>query len=263
MSYHTKFHIHHSVVSKTNNSAMSAIPLSNHWVSRLSRRKLQLACSGKRDVPILHRLVLVSNVLAKTHDDDSEDESSDTDQDSNTLIFPQPDSIEEHSQVPSEDEQGWLDQVLDELDDEAEVLVSVLDDEEDSCMEDGDDTMILCDSFFSICDCASDRSTSEPSSPGFCDLPFHAPPELEACSPSSSTIDCDSDDDDESSLLTPSTPSMSYIFDGPTSSKSPTESALFHDLSSSIHSLFDPSIPRTPLFPTCLAHHSPFVSNYC
>ncbi|KAG9127653.1 hypothetical protein FRC07_011239 [Ceratobasidium sp. 392] len=47
----------------------STRPIISEWASVVSRRKLQLACAGgRRDVSILHRLVLISNFERHAHD---------------------------------------------------------------------------------------------------------------------------------------------------------------------------------------------------
>ncbi|KAF8758649.1 hypothetical protein RHS01_02636 [Rhizoctonia solani] len=127
-------HIHRSVISSPSKMS-STRPITNQWAAVVSRRKLQLACDGqgRKDVNILHRLVLVSN-FARAHQDECTPPPA-----------PPP---------PSPTQADWLDAILQELEEEAEVMVSCLPPDEecnasssDAPVEDED--VIVCDSYFS------------------------------------------------------------------------------------------------------------------
>ncbi|KAJ1309873.1 hypothetical protein OPQ81_006637 [Rhizoctonia solani] len=212
-------HIHRSVISSPSKMS-STRPITNQWASVVSRRKLQLACDGqgRKDVNILHRLVLVSN-FARAHQDEYTPPPPPTTAEPESFVFP---DMSQSTQPPSNlEEADWLDAILQELEEEAEVMVSCLPPDEgcgasSSNAPAEDDDVIVCDSYFSICSCPSDPPESDPSSASasfqpespsqedlidsLSDLPFHSPPSLV-----SSHMDVDSDEEG------PTTPSTSFV----------------------------------------------------
>lgn len=252
----------------------SARPITNEWASLVSRRKLQLACAGgsRRDVGILHRLVLVSN-FARAHEDDYESQPRQPQptQQSDTFIYP---DITDTTPPPPAalDEAGWLDAILQELEEEAEVMVSCLP-ADSSCEASSsgsptEDDVIVCDSYFSICSCPSetqpagaepDPATSPASSvedmhelsESLSDLPFYSTPSLV-----DSQMDVDSDEEG------PTTPSTSFV-EPETPANSDCHELPFDDPASALQSLFDEPASRSPIIRTCVPYNPLFISTYC
>ncbi|KAG8727927.1 hypothetical protein FRC12_022141 [Ceratobasidium sp. 428] len=240
-------HIHRSYISPPSRMS-STRPITNEWASLVSRRKLQLACAGgsRRDVSILHRLVLISN-FAHAHDVEPHSQPAPrpaTEPDA--FVFPDVTA----PPPPTLDEAGWLDAILSELEDEAEVMVSLDDDGPGSS---ADDEVIVCDSYISICSCPpsppSDPAPhSDDLSESLSDLPFYSTPSL------TDSMDIDSDEDG------PATPETSFV----DSSQSPGCQPLpFDDPASALPSLFDEPVSRSPIIRTCVPHNPFFISTYC
>jgi len=249
----------------------STRPITNEWASLVSRRKLQLACAGgsRRDVGILHRLVLVSN-FARAHEDDLEPQPQPTPaQQQENFVFP--DITDQTPQPPAAlDEAGWLDAILQELEEEAEVMVSCLP-AEPACEASSsgsptEDDVIVCDSYFSICSCPpsqpdpeSDPATSPVSSvddmpelgDSLSDLPFYSTPSLV-----DSNMDVDSDEEG------PTTPSTSFV-DPETPASPDCHELPYDDSASALQSLFDEPVSRSPIIRTCVPHNALFISTYC
>ncbi|CAE6475833.1 unnamed protein product [Rhizoctonia solani] len=259
-------HIHRSVISSPSKMS-STRPITNQWASVVSRRKLQLACDGqgKKDVNILHRLVLVSN-FARAHQDELTPPPAPTTAQPEAFVFP---DMSQSTQPPSSlEEVDWLDAILQELEEEAEVMVSCLppDDEcgaSSSSAPAEDDDVIVCDSYFSICSCPSDPQHSDPGpapasylpepvqeelSDSLCDLPFHSTPSLV-----SSHMDVDSDEEG------PTTPSTSFVDTQP-----PTHDGCHDPYDEPLSPLFDESVTRSPIIRTCVPYNPLFISStYC
>lgn len=252
----------------------STRPIINEWASLVSRRKLQLACAGgsRRDVGILHRLVLVSN-FARAHEDDYEPRAKQPQptQPSDTFVFP---DITDNTPPPPAalDEAGWLDAILQELEEEAEVMVSCLpaDSASEASSSTAEDDVIVCDSYFSICSCPppeaqpaeigaeTDPATSPASSvedmhelsDSLSDLPFYSTPSLV-----DSHMDVDSDEEG------PTTPSTSFV-EPETPANADCHELPFDDPASALPSLFDEPISRPPIIRTCVPYNPLFISTY-
>lgn len=263
-------HIHRSVISSPSRMS-STRPIINEWASLVSRRKLQLACAGgsRRDVGILHRLVLVSN-FARAHEDDYPQPQQPKPTQPDTFIYP---DITDSTPPPPAalDEAGWLDAILQELEEEAEVMVSCLPAdsscEASSSGSPAEDDVIVCDSYFSICSCPSesqpagaesDPATSPASSvedmaelsDSLSDLPFYSTPSLV-----DSHMDVDSDEEG------PTTPSTSFV-EPETPANPDCHELPFDDPASALQSLFDEPASRSPIIRTCVPYNPLFISTY-
>ncbi|CAE6411576.1 hypothetical protein RSOLAG22IIIB_01641 [Rhizoctonia solani] len=264
-------HIHRSVISSPSKMS-STRPITNQWASVVSRRKLQLACDGqgKKDVNILHRLVLVSN-FARAHqgEDELTPPPAPTTAQPESFVFP---DLSQSTQPPSNlEEADWLDAILQELEEEAEVMVSCLP-ADDGCGASSsnapveDDDVIVCDSYFSICSCPSPSDPAEPdprSAPAsfqpespsheeladsLSDLPFHSIPSLV-----SSHMDVDSDEEG------PTTPSTSFV-----DTEAATHSGCHDPYDEPLSPLFDEPVTRSPIIRTCVPYNPLFISStYC
>ncbi|CAE6436855.1 hypothetical protein ACGC1H_004467 [Rhizoctonia solani] len=245
-------HIHRSVISSPSKMS-SARPITNQWASVVSRRKLQLACDGqgKKDVNILHRLVLVSN-FARAHQDELTPPPAPTTAQPESFVFP---DLSQSTPPPSSlEEADWLDAILQELEEEAEVMVSCLppDGPSSSNAPVEDDDVIVCDSYFSICSCPESDPRSPPASfqpedlgDSLSDLPFHSVPSLV-----SSHMDVDSDEEG------PTTPSTSFVDTEPPTCHDPFDKPL--------SPLFDEPVSRSPIIRTCVPYNPLFISStYC
>ncbi|CAE6432334.1 unnamed protein product [Rhizoctonia solani] len=240
-------HIHRSVISSPSKMS-STRPITNQWASVVSRRKLMLACDGqgRKDVNILHRLVLVSN-FARAHEDELAPPPAPTTAQPESFVFP---DLSDSTRPPSSlEEADWLDAILQELEEEAEVMVSCLppDDASSSNAPVEDDDVIVCDSYFSICSCPESAPVSAPHDldDSLSDLPFHSVPSLV-----SSHMDVDSDEEG------PTTPSTSFV---------DTESPTCHDpFDEPLSPLFDQPVSRSPIIRTCVPYNPLFISStYC
>ncbi|KAG8691320.1 hypothetical protein FRC11_004965 [Ceratobasidium sp. 423] len=237
----------------------STRPITNQWASVVSRRKLQLAVDGqgKKDVNILHRLVLVSN-FARAHQDEFAPPPAPTTAQPESFVFP---DMSQSTQPPSNlDEADWLDAILQELEEEAEVMVSCLPPDE-SCGASTsnaaaeDDDVIVCDSYFSICSCPSDPPRSDPApeshedlADSLSDLPFYSTPSLV-----SSHMDVDSDEEG------PTTPSTSFV-----DTDAPAHPGCHDPFDEPLASLFDEPVSRSPIIRTCVPYNPLFISStYC
>lgn len=248
--------IHRSVISSPSRMS-STRPITNEWASHVSRRKLQLACAGgsRRDVSILHRLVLISN-FAHAHDVEPPQPPQPAITEPN-FVFP---DISDQPAPPTIDEGSWLDAILADLEEEAEVMVSLSDVQlpapSDAASSSGspteDDDVIVCDSYFSICSCPQPESDPLPPvddlSESLSDLPFYSTPSL------SDSMDVDSDEDE------PTTPDTSFV--EPESAPG-CEPLPFDDPASALPSLFDEPVSRSPIIRTCVPHNPFFISTYC
>ncbi|CAE7232091.1 unnamed protein product [Rhizoctonia solani] len=254
-------HIHRSVISSPSKMS-STRPITNQWASVVSRRKLQLACDGqgKKDVNILHRLVLVSN-FARAHQDELTPPPAPTTAQPESFVFP---DMSHPTQPPSSlEEADWLDAILQELEEEAEVMVSCLPPDEgcgasSSNAPAEEDDVIVCDSYFSICSCPTDTPESvppfQPSSShedlgdSLSDLPFHSIPSLV-----SSNMDLDSDEEG------PTTPSTSFV-----DTQSPAHVGCHDPYDEPLSPLFDEPVARSPIIRTCVPYNPLFISStYC
>jgi hypothetical protein len=162
------------------------------------------------------------------------------------------------------DEAGWLDAILQELEEEAEVMVSCLPADE-SCPASSsnapaeDDDVIVCDSYFSICSCESepesdpapaptplDAETTSPDDPcdSLSDLPFYSTPSL-----ASSSMDVDSDEEG------PTTPSTSFV-----DPETPSHQDCHDPYEDSLQSLFEEPVSRSPIIRTCVPYNPLFIS---
>jgi len=250
-------HIHRSVISSPSRMS-STRPITNEWASLVSRRKLQLACAGgsRRDVSILHRLVLISN-FAHAHDvDERQPPPAPATEQPDAFVFP---DISDRPPPPPAalDEAGWLDAILQELEEEAEVMVSCLPAEDPASTSGSpaeDDDVIVCDSYFSICSCPQPQASPAPSpdsstedlTDSLSDLPFYSTPSL------TDSMDVDEDEDG------PVTPDTSFV--GP---ETPETCQPFDDPGSALPSLFDEPVSRSPIIRTCVPHNPPYISTYC
>ncbi|KAF8610246.1 hypothetical protein BDV93DRAFT_517400 [Ceratobasidium sp. AG-I] len=266
-------HIHRSVISSPSRMS-STRPITNEWASLVSRRKLQLACAGgsRRDVGILHRLVLVSN-FARAHEDEYEFQPQPQPTQQPDFVFP---DMTDNTPAPPAalDEASWLDAILQELEEEAEVMVSCLPadsaSEASSSGSPADDDVIVCDSYFSICSCPPpkaqpaeigsevDPATSPASSvddmhelsDSLSDLPFYSTPSLV-----DSHMDVDSDEEG------PTTPSTSFV-EPETPANADCHELPFDDPASALPSLFDEPASRPPIIRTCVPYNPLFISTY-
>lgn len=244
----------------------STRPITNQWASVVSRRKLQLAVDGqgKKDVNILHRLVLVSN-FARAHQDEFTPPPAPTTAEPESFVFP---DMSHSTQPPSSlEEADWLDAILQELEEEAEVMVSYLPPDEECGASSSnapaeDDDVIVCDSYFSICSCPSDPqepasgsapASFQPESPhelsdSLSDLPFYSTPSLV-----SSHMDVDSDEEG------PVTPSTSFV-----DTETPTHPGCHDPYDEPLTPLFDEPVSRSPIIRTCVPYNPMlFSSTYC
>ncbi|KAG9096365.1 hypothetical protein FS749_008641 [Ceratobasidium sp. UAMH 11750] len=245
-------HIHRSVISSPSRMS-STRPITNEWASLVSRRKLQLACAGgsRRDVGILHRLVLISN-FAHAHDVDERQPAPVPATQPDAFVFP--DISDQPPPPPAAlDEAGWLDAILQELEEEAEVMVSCLPAEDPASTSGApaEDDVIVCDSYFSICSCPQPQAPSPESSTdnlgdSLSDLPFYSTPSL------TDSMDVDEDEDG------PATPDTSFVDPETSDSCQP-----FDDPASALPSLFDEPVSRSPIIRTCVPHNPFFISTYC
>lgn len=229
----------------------STRPITNQWASVVSRRKLQLAVDGqgKKDVNVLHRLVLVSN-FARAHQDEFTPPPAPTTAQPESFVFP---DMSQSTQPPTTlEEADWLDAILQELEEEAEVMVSCLPPDE-SCGASTsnapaeDDDVIVCDSYFSICSCPSDEST-----PPLQPEPSHD--DLAESTPSlvSSHMDVDSDEEG------PTTPSTSFV-----DTEAPAHQTCHDPFDEPLTPLFEP-VSRSPIIRTCVPYNPLFISStYC
>ncbi|CAE6481861.1 unnamed protein product [Rhizoctonia solani] len=253
-------HIHRSVISSPSKMS-STRPITNQWAAVVSRRKLQLACDGqgRKDVNILHRLVLVSN-FARAHQDECTPPPAPTTAQPDSFVFP---DISQSTQPPSNlEEADWLDAILQELEEEAEVMVSCLPPDEecnasssDAPVEDED--VIVCDSYFSYVYAPSDPTAdptptpasfspehSEDLADSLSDLPFHSTPSLVH------SMDVDSDEEG------PSTPSTSFV-----DTDTPHNNKDCHDpYDEPLIPLFDEPVSRSSIIRTCVPYNPPFIS---
>lgn len=251
-------HIHRSVISPPSRMS-STRPITNEWASVVSRRKLQLACAGgsRRDVSILHRLVLVSN-FARAHEDELYTPPAPATQPE--FVFP--DMSSQTPQPPAAlEEADWLDAILQELEEEAEVMVQCLpaDEAPASTSSAPEDDVIVCDSYFSICSCESEPDSDPAPAPtsldapdelsdSLSDLPFYSTPSLV-----SSSMDVDSDEEG------PTTPSTSFV-----DPETPSHQDCHDPYDDSLQSLFDEPVSRSPIIRTCVPYNPILMSpTYC
>ncbi|KAG8747626.1 hypothetical protein FRC10_000169 [Ceratobasidium sp. 414] len=237
-------HIHRSVISSPSRMS-STRPITNEWASLVSRRKLQLACAGgsRRDVSILHRLVLISN-FAHAHDvDEPQPPPAPATEQPDAFVFP---DISNRPPPPPAalDEAGWLDAILQELEEEAEVMVSCLPAEDPASTSGSpaeDDDVIP-----QAPPAPSPDSSTDDLTDSLSDLPFYSTPSL------TDSMDVDEDEDG------PTTPDTSFV-----DRETPETCEPFDDPGSALPSLFDEPVSRSPIIRTCVPHNPFFISTYC